>query len=47
LKPSSGSGAGWAYPKLPALAVAIALERDIARQTITDTSAPEVAATAV
>ena len=33
------------YPKLPALAVAV--ERHIARQTITDTSAPEVAATAV
>ena len=33
------------YPKLPALVVAV--ERHIARQTITDTSAPEVAATAV
>lgn len=33
------------YPKLPALAVAV--ERDIARQTVIDTAAPEVAATAV
>jgi transposase-like protein len=33
------------YPKLPALAVAV--ERDIARQTIIDTPAPEVAASAV
>jgi putative transposase len=33
------------YPKLPALAVAV--ERDIARHTVTDTPAPEVAATAV
>jgi putative transposase len=33
------------YPKLPALAVAV--ERDSARQTITDTPAPEVAAQAV
>ena len=33
------------YPKLPALAVAV--ERDIARQTIIDTPAPGVAATAV
>ena len=33
------------YPKLPALAVAV--ERDIAHQTIIDTPAPEVAATAV
>jgi putative transposase len=33
------------YPKLPALAVAV--ERDIARQAITDTPAPEVAAHAV
>jgi hypothetical protein len=34
-----------AYPKLPALAVAV--ERHIARQTVTDTPAPEVAAHAV
>jgi putative transposase len=33
------------YPKLPALAVAV--ERDLARRTSTDTPAPEVAATAV
>jgi putative transposase len=33
------------YPKLPALAVAV--ERETARQTVTDTPAPEVAATAV
>jgi putative transposase len=33
------------YPKLPALAVAV--ERDIARETVTNTPAPEVAATAV
>jgi putative transposase len=33
------------YPKLPALAVVV--ERDIARHTVTDTPAPEVAATAV
>ncbi len=33
------------YPKLPALAVAV--ERDLARHTSTDTPAPEVAATAV
>jgi putative transposase len=33
------------YPRLPALAVAV--ERDIARHTLTDTPAPEVAATAV
>ena len=33
------------YPKLPALAVAV--ERDIARQTTIDTPAPEVAASAV
>jgi transposase-like protein len=33
------------YPKLSALAVAV--ERDIARHTVTDTPAPEVAATAV
>jgi len=33
------------YPKLPALAVAV--ERDIARHTVTDTPAPEVAAPAV
>jgi putative transposase len=33
------------YPKLSALAVAV--ERDIARRTVTDTPAPEVAATAV
>jgi hypothetical protein len=33
------------YPKLPALAIAI--ERDIARHTILDTPAPEVAASAV
>jgi transposase-like protein len=33
------------YPGLPALAVAV--ERDIARQTVTDTPAPEVAASAV
>jgi putative transposase len=33
------------YPKLPALAVAV--ERDIARQTTLDTPAPEVAASAV
>jgi transposase-like protein len=33
------------YLKLPALAVAV--ERDIARPTVTDTLAPEVAATAV
>jgi putative transposase len=33
------------YPKLPALAVAV--ERDIARQTVTHIQAPEVAATAV
>jgi putative transposase len=33
------------YPKLPALAVAV--ERDIAHHTITDTAAPEVAPTAV
>ncbi len=33
------------YPQLPALAVAV--ERDIARQTITDTPAPEVAAQSV
>jgi transposase-like protein len=33
------------YPKLPALAVAV--ERDIARHTLIDTPAPEVAATAV
>ena len=33
------------YPKLPALAVAV--ERDIARQTITDTPAPEAATPAV
>jgi putative transposase len=33
------------YPKLPALAVAV--EREITRQTVTDTPAPEVAATTV
>ncbi len=33
------------YPKLPALAVAV--EHDIARRTITDAPAPEVAASAV
>jgi hypothetical protein len=33
------------YPKLPPLAVAV--ERDIARNTITDTPAPEVAASPV
>jgi len=33
------------YPKLPALAVAV--EHDVARHTITDTPAPEVAATTV
>jgi putative transposase len=33
------------YPKLPALAIAV--ERDIARHTLTDTPAPEVAASAV
>jgi hypothetical protein len=33
------------YPKLPALALAV--ERDIARHTAPDTPAPEVAATAV
>ncbi len=33
------------YPKLPALAVAV--ERDLARHTSTDTPAPELAATAV
>ena len=33
------------YPKPPALAVAV--ERDIARHTVTDTPAPQVAATAV
>ena len=33
------------YPKLPALVVAV--ERDIARRTLIDTQAPEVATTAV
>jgi hypothetical protein len=33
--------------QLPALAVAVAVERDIARHTLTNPPAPEVAATAV
>jgi putative transposase len=33
------------YPKLPTLAIAV--ERDIARHTLTDTPAPEVATPAV